>query len=77
MTDKHYFYSHIRIFGAATFILLSLVTGPLVGYFAGDYIVKRFSLPAYVVFICIGLGFLSSLFEILRIAKFLLKQEKQ
>jgi len=77
MNQKKIFYSQIRIFGASIFILLSLVTGPLAGYFAGDYLATKFSLPAFFVFICIGVGFLSSIFEVVRIARFLLKREEQ
>ncbi|MFA6378576.1 MAG: hypothetical protein WCX16_02210 [Candidatus Omnitrophota bacterium] len=75
MEDKKFFYNQARIFGASAFILLSLVTGPLAGYFLGDFLVQKFSWPAYVVFVCISIGFLSSIFEIVRIAKFLLKRE--
>lgn len=75
MQERKFFYSQVRIFGASVFILLSLVTGPLAGYFAGDYLVKKFSWPGFVVFVLIGIGFLSSLFEVVRITKFLLKKE--
>ena len=75
MQDKKFFYSYARIFGAAIFILLSLITGPLVGYFTGDYLVRTFFLPASILFICLGLGFLSSILEVVRIAKFLVKKE--
>jgi hypothetical protein len=57
-SNKEFFYSQSRIFGAAMFIMLSLVTGPLAGYLLGAYLVVKFSWPAYVLFLCIGLGFL-------------------
>ena len=76
-SNKQYFYSQARIFGAATFILLSLVIGPLAGYLIGAYLMFQFSLPQYVLFICIALGFASAIFEIIKIVKFLLKKEEK
>ena len=77
MQDKKYFYSQIRIFGSATFIMLSLVVGPLAGYFVGDFLVAKFLLPTYTVFICVGLGFCSAAYEIFKIIRFLLKKEEK
>lgn len=76
-SDKKYFYSQARIFGAATFIVLSLVTGPLIGYVLGAYLVVKFSWPQYVLFVCIALGFFSAIFEVIKIVKFLLKKEEE
>jgi hypothetical protein len=77
MDDKKAMYSQIRIFGSSMFILLALVSGPVAGYFVGDFAVKRFLAPAYIVFVFIGLGFLSSVFETVRIARFLIKKEQR
>ena len=76
-SNKKYFYSQARIFGAATFIILSLVTGPLAGYFLGAYLVVKFFWPSYTVFICAGLGFSVSIVEVIKIVKFLLKKESK
>lgn len=75
--NKQSFYGQARIFGAATFIILSLLTGPLAGYLLGAYLVVRFSWPQYVVLVCIGLGFIFAVYEIIKIAKFLLKKEEK
>lgn len=75
MSDKKYYYSQIRIFGSAFSIMFSLVAGPLAGYYIGDFFVTRFSWPAYTIFICMGLGFCSAVYEVSRIIRFLLKKE--
>ena len=74
-SNKQFYYHQARIFGAAMFILISLVTGPLVGYLLGAYLVVKLSWPSYVLLICVGLGFLFALLEIVKIARFLLKKE--
>ncbi len=75
-SNKEYFYSHARIFGAATFIVLSLVTGPLTGYVIGAFLVVKLSWPSYTPFIGAGLGFVFSITEVIKIVKFLMKKEK-
>jgi hypothetical protein len=69
------FYSRIRLAGLLSYIPLVLFTGPFVGYVAGDYLAKKLKLPAYVMLICIALGFLSSIIEIIRIIKLAKRSE--
>ncbi len=70
-------YYRIKIVGVALFIPVSLALGPVAGYFLGDFLVKRFSLPISVLFLCIILGFISSFIETVNIIKFLFKESKK
>jgi hypothetical protein len=66
---KKELYSMIRLAGLLSYVPLVLFTGPFLGYLAGNYLAKRFGLPAYVMLICIAMGFLSSIIEIIRIIR--------
>lgn len=72
---KKELYARIRLAGLLSYIPLVLFTGPFVGYLAGDYLAKKLKAPAYVLLICIALGFLSSIIEIIRIIKLARKSE--
>ncbi len=72
---KKEFYARIRLAGILSYIPLVLFTGPFVGYLAGDYLAKKLKAPTYVLLICIALGFLSSIIEIIRIIKLARKSE--
>jgi uncharacterized protein YqgC (DUF456 family) len=74
MTAK--FYRQIKIIGLISFIPLLLLAGPLAGYFAGDYLEKRFKWPSFVLLIALLLGLIASFAEIARIIKFCLKEDK-
>ena len=73
--EKKELYARIRLAGLLSYIPLTLFTGPFLGYLAGDYLVKKIGLPAYVMLISIALGFLSSIIEIIRIIKLARKSE--
>jgi len=70
-------YSYIKILGVVIFIPFAVGIGPLLGFFTGLYLVKKFSLGPYVIFICITLGFLSGVFETIRIIKFIFRETKK
>lgn len=70
-------YKRIKITGMVLFIPFAVAIGPLAGFFAGLYLTKKFSLGAYVVFICVTLGFLSGTFETIRIIKFIFRESKK
>jgi len=59
-----------------SFIPIMLAAGPLSGYVAGDYLEKRFSLSPYVTLICIGLGSIASIIEVVKIIKRVLQINK-
>jgi hypothetical protein len=66
---KKELYSRIRLAGILSYVPLVLFSGPFLGYLAGDYLVKRTGLPAYCLLICIALGSLSSIIEVVRIIR--------
>ena len=68
-------YKWIRTAGLLSFIPFVLASGPLAGYFLGEFLVKRFSLPLYVLYISIAVGFLASVSETIRIIRFALLSE--
>jgi hypothetical protein len=77
MAEKEGSYKLIKIAGVASFIPLLLASGPVAGYLAGEYFVKKFNAGIWVYFICIGAGFLASLIEIVRLIKFVLQVDKK
>jgi hypothetical protein len=68
-------YKWIRTAGLLSFIPFVLASGPLAGYFLGEFLVVRFSLAGYVLYISITMGFLASVAETIRIIKFALLSE--
>jgi len=77
MAEKEGFYKSIKIAGVVSFIPLLLASGPVAGYLAGEYFVKKFHAGSGLYFICIGAGFLVSLIEIIRLIKFVLQVDKK
>lgn len=67
-------YKRIKILGVVLFIPFAVGIGPLAGFFMGLYLAKKFSLGVYIIFICITLGFLSGVFETIKIIKFLFRE---
>ena len=70
-------YKWIKIGGLLSFIPIIMAAGPLAGYFAADYLEKRFGLPSFTSAVFIVLGFLASARETVRIIKMALKTEKE
>jgi hypothetical protein len=68
-------YKWIRTAGLLSFIPFVLASGPLAGYFLGDFLVKKLGLPQYILYISITAGFLASIHETIRIIKFALLNE--
>lgn len=71
------FYKWIRLGGLLSFIPFVLAAGPLAGFFVGNYLIHRFDLPYIVVIICIGVGFLGSVRETIRIIRIALKSSRE
>jgi hypothetical protein len=74
--NKNDFYKWIKIAGMLSYVPVILVSGPLAGYFAGDYLAKKFELPGYVPFIMIGFGFIASALEVIRVVRKVSRIEK-
>jgi hypothetical protein len=70
--QKEDLYKRVKIAGMVFFIPVMLAAGPFAGYFAGDYLAKKTGL-AYILFICIGIGFMASIMEIIRIIRLVTK----
>lgn len=62
-------YRWIKIGGIISFVPMILAAGPLSGYFIGDYFEKKFGAPAFVLFLCIGVGFAASIMEVVKIIR--------
>lgn len=70
--QKEDFYKRVKIAGMVAFIPIMLAAGPFAGYFTGDYLAKKTGL-SYIIYICIGLGFMASIMEIARIIRIVTK----
>lgn len=67
--QKEDFYKGVKIVGFVSFIPFILAAGPLTGYFSGSFLQKKLNLPAYVMFLSVGFGFLVAITEIVKILK--------
>ncbi|MEI8176696.1 MAG: AtpZ/AtpI family protein [Candidatus Omnitrophota bacterium] len=56
----------IKITGMVLYIPIVLATGPFGGYMAGQYLQKKFTLGAWVLYLCIALGFAAAVTETVR-----------
>ncbi len=70
-------YKRIKVLGVVLFIPFAVGIGPLAGFFTGVYLARKFSLGVYVIFICITIGFLSGIFETIRIIKFIFRESRK
>jgi uncharacterized integral membrane protein len=69
-------YLRIRVGGLLCFLPLVLFAGPFAGYVVGDYLQKRFGLPAYVSLFLITVGLVASAMETVRIVKAALRESR-
>jgi hypothetical protein len=69
-------YKWIKISGMVSFIPLVLAAGIFSGYFLGDILVKKFSFPAFTVFLSVMMGTLVSAVQTVRIVRLAFKSEK-
>lgn len=70
-------YRWIKIGGLLSFLPFVMVAGPIAGFFIGDYLQKRFSLPGIVSAAFITAGFIGSFMESVMIVKFAIKQQEK
>ena len=75
--EKPKIYKWIKLLGFLMFIPMILLAGPLSGYIVGDFLVKKFKISGYATFIFIGVGFLASLVETVRIIRLAIKTEER
>ena len=76
MADKKDIYKRIKIAGIISYIPIVLLVSVFGGYFLGDFLVKKFNLPDYVIVISIGIGLIAAIRETVRIIRLALKIEQ-
>ena len=77
MPEKDEFYKRIKLAGLISFIPVVLITGPLAGFFFAKLIITEFKLSSYWLFICVSLGFITAVFEIIRIIRLVVAINKK
>lgn len=75
MPDKQVIYRYIRVGGLLSSIPFVLVSGPLAGYLAAEFLKEKFHLNALAALALIALGFICSFIETIRIIRNLLKHD--
>ncbi len=78
-TDKKKaeFYRWAKIGGLISFIPVALAAGPLAGYFLGEYLDKKFGFAPYLTLLCLTLGFVTSVMEIIKILRLIYNTDKK
>lgn len=74
---KQEIYKWIRLGGLLSFIPFILAAGPIAGYLAGDYLVKRFGLPPFTSAVFTAIGFAAGVRETVRVIRIALKANKE
>ena len=74
--EKNAFYTQIKQLGLLSTIPIILLVGPAVGYFLGNWIDRKFLIYPWVTILFVGLGFLASGREIVRLLKQVLKDSE-
>jgi hypothetical protein len=75
VVSKKELYKRIKIAGILSFIPFVLAGGAVAGYLTGDYIEKKFSSVSFAVPVCIGIGLVVSVIEVVRIIKLAVRIE--
>jgi len=74
---KAEFYKLAKVWGLISFIPVILAAGPLAGYFMGDYLEKKMGFAPYLSLLCMALGFVTSVREIIKILKLIDKTDRK
>ena len=74
---KSGFYSQVKQIGSLTAVPIILVVGPLLGWFAGDRVDRRFQWFPWFTIIGIFVGFVASGREIFRLIRQFLEEDKK
>lgn len=67
--QKEELYKRIKIAGLVSYIPLVLFTWPFAGYFLGEYLEQKSGSGRFILPICIGIGLVVSITEVIRIIK--------
>lgn len=74
---KAEFYRLAKVWGLISFIPAVLAAGPLAGYFLGDYLERKIGFAPYLSLLCLALGFVTSVREIIKILKLIHKTDEK
>lgn len=74
---KEDFYKGVKTVGLVTFIPFMLAAGPLAGYFAGDFLQKKFNLSSSIVLVSVVFGFVAGIMEMIRILRIIAGMNKR
>ena len=77
MADKLELYKRIKIAGILSFIPFILAGGVAAGYFAAEFLENKFLLPHLAMPVCMGLGLLASVIEVVRVIKLAVRIERK
>ena len=75
--NKSDFYSQLKQVGALTAIPVILFVGPLLGWFAGDWLDRQFRFYPWFTIIGVFVGFGAAIREILRLIRPILENDKK
>ena len=70
-------YSQVKQIGSLTAIPVVLVVGPLLGYFAGNWVDRKFQLFPWFTISGLFVGFIASGREIFRLVREFLEEDKK
>ena len=70
-------YSQVKQIGSLTAIPVILVVGPLLGYFAGNWVDRKFQLFPWFTISGLFVGFIASGREIFRLVREFLEEDKK
>jgi ATP synthase protein I len=74
---KDSYFLQVKQIGILTSIPIILVLGPLVGYFVGDWVDRRFQWYPWATIVFLVLGFVAAGREIVRLLKQVLKEDSK
>ena len=74
--EKPPIYSQVKQLATLTTVPIILLAGPVVGYFAGTWLDRKFHLYPWFTIILIALGFVGSGREVMRLLKTVLNNEQ-
>ncbi|MDD5116182.1 MAG: hypothetical protein PHW98_03865 [Candidatus Omnitrophica bacterium] len=77
LMQKEDLYKGVKTAGLVSFIPFMLAAGPLSGYFVGTFLQEKFNLSYLTVLFGVFFGFLSAVFEIIRILKVIGRTNKK
>ncbi|MDD5269901.1 MAG: AtpZ/AtpI family protein [Candidatus Omnitrophica bacterium] len=65
-----------KVWGLLSFVPVVLAAGPLAGYFLGEFLEKKIGFAPYLSLVFMGLGFYTSVREIIKILKIIHKDDR-